>query len=115
MKAKKIFGVVIVLSVVAVIASTLALNTSNVEKFEIIQTDNIGVHSSDYGLDISDYIHVFTQDTDGAYRPPEYPVGDEPFSLKTPTNPVPDEPLGVYSRPPVNPVGDEPIAFGLGV
>jgi hypothetical protein len=52
MKAKKIFGIIIVLSVVAVIASTVALNSSNVEKYEMQFSDIKGVHSTEYTINL---------------------------------------------------------------
>jgi len=110
MKAKKIFGVIIVLSVVAVIASTVALNTSNVEKFGIIQTDYNGVHSSDYSFDINSY-SIILEENEVFFRPPTDPVGDEPFSYKAPVDPYGDEPI-VSNRGPENPVGDEPLNYG---
>ncbi len=51
MKAKKIFGVVLVLSVLAVVLSTVALTTTNKEIIEI-NISNKGVHTSEYTFDL---------------------------------------------------------------
>ena len=94
MKAKKIFGVVFTISIIAVIASTIALNTSNVEQIKIEQNDTIGVHSYDYSFD---------KGPDSGY--PDEPIGG---LEKGPDNGYPDEPIGAI-RGPENGYPDEPI------
>ena len=51
MKAQKIFGVIFVVSVLAVIVSTVALTTTNKEIVEI-NSDVKGVHTTEYTMDL---------------------------------------------------------------
>ncbi len=81
MKAKKIFGVIIVLSVVAVIASTVALNTSNFDKIEYQFIDSKGVHTSEYTIDL----------------------------VRDPVNGEIDQPVGQIYKDPVNGEIDQPV------
>ncbi|MCK5141408.1 MAG: hypothetical protein KAQ70_04380, partial [Candidatus Heimdallarchaeota archaeon] len=53
MKARKIFGVIFVISFVAVVASAVALNAPT-DKVIIEMSDHKGVHSTDYAFDLRD-------------------------------------------------------------
>ena len=111
MKAKKIFGVVILISTIAVIASTVALYSDNVEKYEIIQTDQVGVHSSDYSWDLNDLAvlidHHGPKGPDNGY--PDEPIG----ANKGPDDGYIDEPIGGLTRGPDNGYPDEPIGVNV--
>ena len=103
MKAKKIFGVIIVLSVVAVIASTVALNTSNVDKYEMQFSDIKGVHSTEYTIDL------IKGPDDGQIDTPVQGISD-----KGPDDGQIDTPVqGIYEKGPDDGQIDTPIQ-GIG-
>ena len=80
MKARKIFGVIFVISFVAVVASSIALNAPT-EKLVIEMSDHKGVHCTDYAFDLRDPTGGF----------PDEPIGGLD---KDPTGGFPDEPIG---------------------
>ncbi len=94
MKAKKIFGVILVISFVAVVASAVALNAPT-DKVIIEMSDHKGVHCTDYTFDL-------IKDPEGF---PDEPIG---IQKEDPTG-FPDEPIGGLNKEDPTGFPDEPI------
>jgi hypothetical protein len=97
MKAKKIFGVIFVISFVAVVASSIALNAPT-GKLVIEMSDHKGVHCTDYTFDLR-------EDPTGGF--PDEPIGG--LFKEDPTGGFPDEPIGGLFKDPTGGFPDEPI------
>ena len=95
MKAKKIFGVIFVISFVAVVASAVALNAPT-DKVVIEISDHKGVHCTDYSFDLIKDPAGFPDEPIGIQK--EDPAGfpDEPIGGLFKADPAgfPDEPIG---------------------
>jgi len=96
MKARKIFGVIFVISFVAVVASAVALNAPT-DKVIIELSDHKGVHCTDYTFDL-------IKDPTSGF--PDEPIGG---LFKDPTSGFPDEPIGGLFKDPTSGFPDEPI------
>ena len=98
MKARKIFGVIFVISFVAVVASAVALNAPT-DKVIIELSDHKGVHCTDYTFDL-------IKDPAGGF--PDEPIGG--LFKEDPAGGFPDEPIGgLFKADPTDGFPDEPI------
>ena len=99
MKARKIFGVVIVVSILAVVASTIALTTLDKEIIEIQYGEGKGIHSAEYTIDL--------------LKDPTNGETDQPLTIyKDPLNGETDQPVGQIFEDPLNGETDQPTGNG---